>query len=87
MRERLKAFGRILFHGVIWVFVLSIRVDGRTLFHHANDVLVNNQIVAAIESQATRAFNAACEFASSGASRLADRISKGFGGLNGQNRG
>ncbi len=87
MRERLKAAGRILFQGVIWVFVLSIRVDGRTVFYHAHDVLVNNQVVAAVEAQATRAFHAAVDMASSGAGHLADRLSKGFGSSGSQNRG
>ena len=87
MREKLKAAVRGLLQGVIWVFVLSIRVDGRTLFHHAHDVLVNNQVVAAVEVQATRAMKAALDTASSGADGLADRISKGFGAPNGRNRG
>ena len=70
MRERFAALGRILLQGVIWVFVLSIRVDGQTLFHRAHEVLVNNQIVAANEAQATRGFRAAVDMATSSAGSL-----------------
>ena len=35
--------------GVIWVYILSIKVYGRTLFGYANEILVQNQIVEAID--------------------------------------
>ncbi len=70
MRENFAAAGRILFHGVIWVFVLSIRVDGQTIFSRAHEVLVNNQVVAAIEGQAARGIQAVLDMAATGAGRL-----------------
>ena len=30
---------------IFWVFVLSINLDGRTLFSHANEMLVQNSVV------------------------------------------
>lgn len=70
MREKLKAAGKLLLHGVVWVFILSIQVDGRTLFSHAHGILVDNQIVAAIESQVVKGWRAASDVASSQARRI-----------------
>lgn len=87
MQERLKAAARILLHGVIWVFVLSIRVDGRPLFHHAHNVLVDNQVVAGIQSEAARGFRAVRELAASGFTHVQERLGQGLGGATGQDRG
>lgn len=35
--------------GIIWVYILSIRIGGQTLFRYANDILVQNSIVEAID--------------------------------------
>ena len=70
MRENLKGAGKLVLHGVIWVFVLSVPVNGRTLFSHAHGILVDNQIVAAIESQITKGCQAAFDLASDQARRL-----------------
>lgn len=51
MRDHLKRLGKFALTFIMWVFILSIRVDGRTIFSHANDVLVQNSIVAAIDSE------------------------------------
>ena len=50
MNERLKYVARILTVGIIWVFVLSIRWDGRPIFYTANDLLVQNPLVRSIDS-------------------------------------
>lgn len=49
MSDKTKKILKILGIGVIWVYVLSIRVSGHTLFYYANDILVQNQIVEAID--------------------------------------
>jgi len=51
MKEWLKKISRIALAMVIWVFVLSINVSGKPLFYHANDVLVQNDIVRAIDEE------------------------------------
>jgi hypothetical protein len=51
MREHLKKLGKLSLTAILWVFILSIRVDGRTLFSHANEVLVQNSIVRAIDGE------------------------------------
>ncbi|MEY4631632.1 MAG: hypothetical protein RIQ81_1752 [Pseudomonadota bacterium] len=70
MREKLKSAGKLVLQGVVWVFVLSIQVDGRTLFSHAHGILVDNQVVAAVESQVTKGLRAASDLASSQARRI-----------------
>lgn len=49
MSDSVKKVLKILGVGVIWIYVLSIRIGGETLFHYANDVLVQNRIVEAID--------------------------------------
>ena len=39
------------FIAVCWVFVLSITVAGKTLFSHANEVLVQNRFVHLVDEQ------------------------------------
>jgi hypothetical protein len=40
------------FVGVLWVFLLSITVNERPLFSHANELLVQNAAVEFVENQA-----------------------------------
>ena len=49
MSDKSKKALQILGVGVIWVYVLSIRINGQTVFHYANDILVQNRIVEAID--------------------------------------
>ena len=51
MREHLKKLGKFSLTAMLWVFILSIRVEGQTLFAHANGVLVQNSIVRAVDSE------------------------------------
>jgi len=52
LKERLQKVGRVLFYGMIWVYVLSIPVGEKLLFDHAYDVLVENSVVNAIQRDA-----------------------------------
>lgn len=36
---------------VAWVFILSIRWNGRPIFYHANELFVQNSIVRAVDSE------------------------------------
>ena len=47
----IKWLGRTMLTAVIWVFILSIHWNGRTLFDHAHDILIDNSIVQAIDEK------------------------------------
>lgn len=42
---------KALAYFVFWVFVLSINWNGRTLFDRSHDILVDNALVADLDSQ------------------------------------
>ena len=44
-------FVKMLLQMVIWVFVLSIKIDDKLIFDHAHNFLVKNEVVAALEKQ------------------------------------
>lgn len=50
MKDQLKKLGKILLHATFWIFLLSIRWEGRTLFSYGNEILVQNRVVRAIDS-------------------------------------
>jgi hypothetical protein len=45
---------KIALQMVFWVFLLSIRWDGRTLFDRAHEILVDNSVVAEVDREASR---------------------------------
>lgn len=49
MSDKSKKALQILSVGVVWVYILSIRIGGQTIFHYANDIFVQNRIVEAID--------------------------------------
>ena len=51
MNEIIKWLGKLAIHAVFWIFVLSIRWDGRTLFSYGHDTLVQNSFVQAIDEE------------------------------------
>lgn len=53
MKERLFKVVRWAVIACAWIFVLSIKVNGKTLFYYGNDILVQNRVVQAIDSQVT----------------------------------
>jgi hypothetical protein len=77
MSDRSKNMLKFLGMGVLWVYILSIRVGQNTVFHYANDILVKNQIVEAIDRQLGEAANGVSRLASDGFARLSGR-SKGM---------
>lgn len=56
MKEHLKKLGKLLLTAVVWVFVLSINVGGKPVFYHANDVLVQNELVQTIDTEVSNFF-------------------------------
>lgn len=54
MVDALKFLGRALVWGLVWVFILSIRVENRNLFAYANEYLVQNALVRTVDEHATR---------------------------------
>ena len=49
MRDFFRWLARSIGIGVLWVFLLSIRIQGETIFSHANEILVQNKLVAEID--------------------------------------
>ena len=51
MNDALKWLLKVLLHAVLWVFILSIRWDGRPVFNYANEILVQNSLVRAVDDE------------------------------------
>lgn len=51
MNDFMKWLFKALTSMIIWVFVLSIRWDGRPIFYHANDIFVQNALVRAVDAE------------------------------------
>ena len=51
MNDFLKWLARTLAIAVVWVFIFSVHVKGQTVFHYANDILVQNELVRTIDSE------------------------------------
>lgn len=73
MSDRAKNILKFLGVGVIWVYILSIRIGGETIFATANDILVQNQIVEAIDRQFADAADGVVNFASNTFDKLSGR--------------
>ncbi len=56
-KEALKWLGRTSISAIFWVFILSIRYDGRTLFSYANNFLVQNSFLQVVDSVANTLFD------------------------------
>lgn len=42
---------RFVFYLVLWVFILSIRWEGRTLFDRAHEVIIENPLVELLDEE------------------------------------
>jgi hypothetical protein len=51
MNDILKWVGKLVLQSIMWVFILSIQWDGRSLFYHANETLVQNQFVRNVDEE------------------------------------
>jgi hypothetical protein len=73
MSDRTKTVLKFFGMGVLWVYILSIRVGGETIFYHAHDILVENQIVEAIDQQLADAYEGVVNLASNTFDRISGR--------------
>ena len=73
MSDRTKKVLKFAGMGVLWVYILSVRVGRETIFYHAHDILVENQIVEAIDRQLAQAYDGALKFASNTFDRITGR--------------
>ena len=73
MSDRTKNILKFFGLGILWVYILSVRVGGQTIFHHANDILVQNQIVEAIDRQLAEACDSALRTAGNAFEKLSGR--------------
>lgn len=53
MNDLLKWSTKVAVSAVFWVFVLSIRQEGRPIFYHVNNLLVQNTIVRTLDEGLT----------------------------------
>lgn len=51
MNDALKWIFKILLQAVLWVFIFSIRLDGRPIFAYASEILVQNALVRAADEE------------------------------------
>lgn len=51
MNDFIKWLSKVLLSMVVWVFLLSIQWEGRPIFYHANDLLVQNAVVRAVDAE------------------------------------
>lgn len=49
--EIAKWASRFVFYLVLWVFILSIRWEGRTLFDRAHEVIIENPLVDLLDEE------------------------------------
>jgi len=73
MGDRTKKVLKFLGLGVLWVYILSVRVGGDTIFSYANDILVKNQIVEAIDRQLADSYDGAIRAAGHAYARVTGR--------------
>jgi hypothetical protein len=51
MKERLKKICLWLAQGVLWLFIFSVHVQGRTLFDHGHEIFVQNRFIQALDEE------------------------------------
>ncbi len=51
MNDFVKWILKVMFQAVLWVFILSIKVDSRPIFNYANEVFVQNTLVQTVDEE------------------------------------
>lgn len=51
MNDIFKWIGKFLLQFVLWIFILSINLNGKTLFKHGNEFLVQNALVQSLDEE------------------------------------
>ena len=56
-KDALKWIAKLSLSAIFWIFILSIRVDNRTLFSYANNFLVQNSFLEIVDTVADTLYN------------------------------
>lgn len=56
-KDALKWIAKLSLSAIFWIFILSIRVDNRTLFSYANNFLVQNSFLEIVDTIADTLYN------------------------------
>ncbi|NRA44083.1 MAG: hypothetical protein HRU09_03895 [Oligoflexales bacterium] len=51
IQDLIKWLVKIFLHLVVWVFILSIQWEGRTLYDRAHEILVDNPLVDLVDEE------------------------------------
>lgn len=51
MNDFLKWLLKFSLQAILWVFLLSIQVQGRPVFNHANEIFVQNTVVQTVDEE------------------------------------
>lgn len=51
MRDLFKHLGKFLAQGLLWVFILSIHWDNKSLFSYCHDIFVDNTLVHTVDAE------------------------------------
>lgn len=51
MNDIVKWIGKFFLHSILWVFILSIQWNGKSLFYYANETLVQNDLVRTVDHE------------------------------------
>lgn len=49
MKDLVKWLVKTAFVAIAWVFILSIQIDDRPLFSYANEIIIENSVVEALD--------------------------------------
>ena len=60
-KDFVKWFGRQLMHMILWVYVLSIPLQGKNLYDHARSILVENRVVSLLGDHVVDAYQQLCD--------------------------
>ena len=61
--ETLKKIGKFVAVGVLWIFVLSVRVEDERLFDKAHGVLIENPVVRTLDQKLAEGVDALRNYA------------------------
>lgn len=66
-------FMKMLLQMVVWVFVLSIKIDDKLIFDHAHNFLVKNDVIATLEKQFSELWDDVIKTAKNGVQNAPDK--------------
>lgn len=51
MRDLLRYAGKVVLQGIMWVFILSLSWNGKSLYSYSYDILVDNALVRTLDAE------------------------------------